>query len=238
MMRSPAPLAVFDLDGTLADTAPDLVATLNVILGREGLPALPLAEARNMIGHGARVMLERGLEAAGREVTPDRLDDLYRQFLVYYADHLCVGTRLFPGVVEALDALEADGFRFAVCTNKVEAHSVRLLEALGIADRFAAVCGRDTFPYVKPDPRHLILTIKKAGGTPAEAVMIGDSRTDIVTAQAAGIPVVALPFGYTDVPVQSLRPDMVIDHFDELPAAVARLIAASRAPLGAVASAV
>jgi phosphoglycolate phosphatase len=237
-MRSLAPLAVFDLDGTLADTAPDLVATLNVILGREELPALPLAEARSMIGHGARVMIERGLEAAGREVTPDRLDDLYRQFLVYYADHLCVETRLFPGVVEALDALEAEGFRFAVCTNKVEAHSVRLLEALGIADRFAAVCGRDTFPYVKPDPRHLILTIRKAGGTPAEAVMIGDSRTDIVTAQAAGIPVVAVPFGYTDLPVQSFRPDMVIDHFDELPRAVARLMAASRAPLGAVASAV
>ena len=237
-MRSLAPLAVFDLDGTLADTAPDLVATLNAILGRESLPALPLAEARHMIGHGARVMIERGLEAAGREVTPDRLDELYRQFLVHYAEHLCVETRLFPGVVEALDTLEAEGYRFAVCTNKVEAHSVKLLEALGIAHRFAAVCGRDTFPYVKPDPRHLILTIKKAGGTPAEAVMIGDSRTDIVTAQAAGIPVVAVPFGYTDVPVQSLRPDMVIEHFDELPAAIARLTAASRAPLGAVASAV
>ena len=237
-MRSLAPLAVFDLDGTLADTAPDLVATLNTILGRQGLPALPLAEARNMIGHGARVMIESALEAAGREVTPDRLDDLYRQFLVYYADNLCVETRLFPGVAEALDTLEAEGFRFAVCTNKVEAHSVRLLKALGLGHRFAAICGRDTFPYVKPDPRHLTLTIKKAGGTPAEAVMIGDSRTDIVTAQAAGIPVVAVPFGYTDAPVQSLRPDMVIEHFDELPAAVARLMAASRAPFGAVASAV
>jgi phosphoglycolate phosphatase len=237
-MRSLAPLAVFDLDGTLADTAPDLVATLNVILRREGLPALSLAEARNMIGHGARVMIERGLEAAGREVTPDRLDELYRGFLAHYAKHLCVETQLFPGVVEALDALEADGYRFAVCTNKVEAHSVRLLEALGIAHRFAAVCGRDTFPYVKPDPRHLILTVKKAGGTPAEAVMIGDSRTDIVTAQAAGIPVVAVPFGYTDVPMQSLRPDAVIHHFDELPRAVTRLIAANRAPFGTVASAV
>src|SRR5919112_3506106 len=115
-MPSPAPIAVFDLDGTLAETAPDLVATLNVILGREGLPALPLAEARNMIGHGARVMIARGLEAAGREVTPDRLDDLYRQFLVHYADHLCDESRLFPGVVAALDSLEAGGFRLAVCT--------------------------------------------------------------------------------------------------------------------------
>ena len=236
-MRSLAHLAVFDLDGTLADTAPDLAATLNVILRGEGLPALPLAEARQMIGHGARVMLERGLEAAGREVTPARLDELYRLFLVHYADHLCVETRLFPGVLGALDALEAEGFRFAVCTNKVEAHSVRLLRALGIGDRFAAICGRDSFPYVKPDPRHLTLTIKKAGGTPADAVMIGDSRTDIVTAQAAGIPVVAVPFGYTDVPVESLRPDMVISHFDELPAAIFGLLAPSRAPFGAVASA-
>src|SRR3712207_622675 len=121
---------------------------------------------------------------------------------------------LFP--YTTLFRSEADGFGFAVCTNKGEAHSVRLLEALGLAHRFAAICGRDTFPYVKPDPRHLILTIRKAGGTPAEAVMIGDSRTDIVTAQAAGVPVVAVPFGYTDVPVQSLRPDLVIDHFDEL----------------------
>ena len=229
-MRSPAPLVVFDLDGTLADTAPDLTATLNAILSGEGLPAVPLAEARQMIGHGARVMLERGIEAAGLEVTPDRLDELYRRFLVHYADHLCVQSELFPGVVEALDRLEEQGFRFAVCTNKVEAHSAKLLEALGIAHRFAAICGRDTFPYVKPDPRHLTLTIAKAGGHVDEAVMIGDSRTDIVTAQAAGVPVVAVPFGYTDVPVESLAPDLIIDHFDELPAAVSRVLATERAP--------
>jgi phosphoglycolate phosphatase len=228
-MRSPAPLAVFDLDGTLADTAPDLAATLNVILAREGLPALPLAEARTMIGHGARAMLERGLEGAGREVTPDRLDELYRQFLVHYADNLCIDTTLFPGVLKALDRLEAQGFRLAVCTNKVEAHSVKLLEALGIAHRFRAICGRDTFPYVKPDPRHLTLTIKKAGGLVSHAIMIGDSRTDIVTAQAAGVPVVAVPFGYTDVPVHSLKPDEVIEHFDELVDAVGRALRASRA---------
>lgn len=230
-MRNPAPLAVFDLDGTLADTAPDLVATLNIILGRQGVPPLPLADARHMIGHGARALIERGFEAAGREIVPERLDDLYRQFLAHYADHLCVNTRLFPGALEALDALEGDGFRLAVCTNKVEAHSVKLLETLGIAARFAAICGRDTFPFIKPDPRHLTLTVRKAGGSAAAAVMVGDSRTDIVTAQAAGIPVVAVTFGYTDVPVHGLRPDMVIDHFDELPGAVARVMAPGLAPL-------
>ncbi len=237
-MFSPAPLAVFDLDGTLADTAPDLAATLNVILRGEGLPAVPLAEARQMIGHGARVMIERGIEAAGREVTPARLDELYRLFLIHYAGHLCVETELFPGALEALDRLKAQGFRFAVCTNKIEAHSVKLLEALGIARHFAAICGRDTFPYVKPDPRHLTHTIRRAGGLASRAVMIGDSRTDIVTAQAAGVPVVAVPFGYTDVSVQSLGPDTVINHFDELPAAVARVMAITRTPRGRVASVV
>jgi phosphoglycolate phosphatase len=238
MRSSPAPIAVFDLDGTLADTAPDLIATLNAILAREGLPPLGLADGRNMIGHGARAMIERGLEAARREVTPDRLDELYRLFLAHYADHLCEQTTLFPGVVEALDALEADGFRFAVCTNKVEAHSVKLLQALGLAHRFRAICGRDTFPHIKPDPRHLTMTIAAAGGTPARAVMIGDSRTDIATAQAAGIPVVGVTFGYTDVPVRDLQPDMVIDDFDELPGLVARWMGASRESRPAVASAV
>ena len=238
MMRSPAPTAVFDLDGTLADTAPDLVATLNVVLDREGLPALPLAEARKMIGHGARALIERGLEAARREATPDHLDELYRFFLAHYADHLCVDTRLFPGVVEALDHLDAHGFLLAVCTNKVTSHSVKLLEALGVAHRFAVICGRDSFPYVKPDPRHLTLTIDAAGGSPGHAVMVGDSRTDIVTARTAKIPVVAVSFGYTDVPVRQLDPDLVIDHYEQLAAAVHRLVPSARSAPSAVASAV
>jgi phosphoglycolate phosphatase len=223
-MPSFQPTAVFDLDGTLADTAPDLAATLNVVLEREGLPALPLADARAMIGHGARAMIERGLEAAGREVTPQRLDELYHFFLAHYAENICVGTRLFAGVTEVLDRLEAEGFILAVCTNKVKAHSVKLLEALGLAHRFAAICGRDSFPYVKPDPRHLTLTIEKAGGAVRNAVMVGDSRTDIATAQAAGVPVVAVTFGYTDVPVQELRPDMVVEHFADVADAILDLL--------------
>lgn len=220
MQLGPSPVAVFDLDGTLADTARDLVATLNVILGREGLPAVPLEEARAMIGAGARVLLERGLARAGREVIPARLDALYRDFLVHYGDHICVETILFPGVVAALDDLQANGFRLAVCTNKIEAHSRALLAGLGIADRFAAICGRDTFPYFKPDPRHLTATVEQAGAHVAQAVMVGDSRTDIATAQAARIPVVAVSFGYTEVPVRELGPDRVIDRFAELPGAV------------------
>ncbi len=218
------PIAVFDLDGTLADTAGDLVGTLNVILSQEGLAPLPIGQARDMIGAGARALIARGFEAAGRDLAPTYLDELFRQFMVHYGENICVRTRLYPGVPEALDRLEAAGFVLAVCTNKMEEHSVKLLSELGIGHRFAANCGRDTFAYFKPDPRHLTMTIERAGGNPARAVMVGDSRTDIVTARNARIPVVAVPFGYTDIPVQDLGPDMVIDHFDELFAAVEAIL--------------
>ena len=218
------PIAVFDLDGTLADTAADLVGTLNVILAQEGLAPLPVSQARGMIGAGARALIERGFEAAGKELAPSHLDELYRQFMVHYGENICVETQLFPGAREALDRLEAAGFILAVCTNKVEEHSVKLLDALGIGHLFAANCGRDTFPYFKPDPRHLTLTIQRAGGHPGRAVMVGDSRTDIVTAQNASIPVIAVPLGYTEVPVQDLGPDLVIDHFDALFEAVENLM--------------
>ncbi|MBM6583943.1 phosphoglycolate phosphatase [Microvirga sp. BT689] len=219
-----SPIAVFDLDGTLADTAGDLVGTLNVILRREGLSPLPVEKARDMIGAGARALIQRGFEAAGKELTPAYLDELFRQFMVHYGENIRVETRLYPGVASALDRLEQAGFILAVCTNKVEEHSVKLLHELGVGHRFAANCGRDTFPYFKPDPRHLTLTIERAGGSPARAVMIGDSRTDIVTARNAGIPVVAVPFGYTDVPVRDLGPDLVINHFDELFSGIQRLM--------------
>jgi len=214
------PIAVFDLDGTLADTAGDLVTTLNVILRSEGLSPLPVERARDMIGAGARALIERGFEAAGKELAPAHLDELFRQFMVHYGENICVDTQLYPGVLDALDRLEDAGFILAVCTNKVEEHSVKLLDELGVGHRFAANCGRNTFPYFKPDPRHLTLTIERAGGNSARAVMVGDSKTDIVTAQNAGIPVIAVPFGYTEVPVQELGPDLVIDHFDELFAAI------------------
>ncbi|WP_112663062.1 phosphoglycolate phosphatase [Microvirga flavescens] len=210
------PIAVFDLDGTLADTAGDLIATLNVVLAREGLAPLPLEKARDMIGAGARALIERGFAAAGREVPPERLEELFSLFMVHYGENIRVRTELFPGVKRALLDLEKAGFVLAICTNKVEEHSVKLVEALGVSRRFAANCGRDTFPFFKPDPRHLLMTIERAGGDPRQAVMIGDSKTDIETAKAANIPSIAVPFGYTDVPVEKLGPDIVIDHFDDL----------------------
>ncbi|TXN60998.1 phosphoglycolate phosphatase [Methylobacterium sp. WL6] len=219
-------IAVFDLDGTLAETAGDLVGTLNVLLVREGLPELALEEARDLIGAGAKALIRRGFEAAGRELTPERHEALFGDFLEHYGAHLCERSHLYPGVVEALDRLEAEGFRLAVCTNKVEGLAVDLLDQLGIGGRFAAICGRATFPYSKPDPRHITLTIARAGGDRERAVMVGDSRADIDAAKAAGIPVVAVTFGYTDTPVDQLGPDRVISHFSDLPGAVAELMSA------------
>jgi phosphoglycolate phosphatase len=224
MSASRHPVAVFDLDGTLADTIYDLIATLNVVLASEGLPALSLDEGRSLVGAGARALIERGLSVAGRSVTSERLDQLHQSFLEHYGRNLCVESRLFPGVVAALDRLEEAGFVLAVCTNKYERHSIDLLEGLGIAARFRAICGRDSFPHAKPDPRHLLLTVERAGGDPARAVMVGDSVTDIVTAKAARIPVVAVTFGYTDRPVQELDPDILIDHYDQLFDAVEAVI--------------
>jgi phosphoglycolate phosphatase len=224
-MRAP-PIAVFDLDGTLADTAHDLVATLNVVLGQEGVPALPVEKAGDMISAGGRGLLQRGFEAAGLEPAPALIEDMYRRFLAYYGENLCVATRLYPGALDALDRLEADGWRLAICTNKMEAHSLKLLAALGVLDRFATVCGRDTFPWFKPDPRHLTMTIERAGGDTRRAIMVGDSYSDVAAAKAAGIPVVAVSFGYPDRPIREHGPDLVIDHFDELFPAVQSLVAA------------
>lgn len=212
----PHPIVVFDLDGTLADTAGDLVATLNIVLGEEKLAPLPLAQARDMIGAGAKALLARGFAAAGRPLDAAYHDRLFHRFLEIYEAHLADTSVLFPGVRESLDRLAGSGCKLAVCTNKIESHSVMLLEALSVADRFAAICGRDTFDFYKPDPRHLTETIARAGGDAARAVMVGDSRTDIDTAKAAGIPVIAVPFGYTDAPVDTLGPDKVITHFNSL----------------------
>lgn len=218
------PLVVFDLDGTLADTAADLIAILNELLSEADMPTMPVSEAGSLIGAGARALISRGFAHGGAELAPERLETLFQDFLERYAAEICTQTRLYPGVVAALDRLEADGYAFAVCTNKPERHSLLLLDALGVTHRFGAICGRDTFPFFKPDPRHLTLTIERAGGALERSVMIGDSLTDIATAKAAGVPVIAVPFGYTDRPVAELGPDVLIDHFDELAEAVARVM--------------
>jgi phosphoglycolate phosphatase len=218
---------VFDLDGTLIDTAPDLIDTLNIVFAREGLPPVPYETARTLIGGGARAMIVRGLEAEGRTVVPAELDRLFQDFLAHYSEHIADRSRPFPGLTDALDALAANGSRLAVCTNKLEYLSVLLLKQLGLAHRFAVICGQDTFGVQKPDPEVLRRTIAAAGGTLRNATMIGDSLTDIRTARAAGVPVIAVDFGYTDRPVSEFGPDRIISRFADLPSAVAELFAAN-----------
>jgi phosphoglycolate phosphatase len=214
---------VFDLDGTLIDTAPDLVDTLNVLFAREGLPPVPYETARNLIGGGARMMIARGIEAEGRTVEPATLERMFADFIAHYSEHVADRSRPFPGLGDALDELAAAGFRFAVCTNKLERLSLRLLDALKLTHRFAAICGQDTFGVQKPDPEVLRRTIAAAGGSPQRAIMIGDSHTDIRTARAANVPVIAVDFGYSERPVSELGPDRIISHFAQLPAAVSAI---------------
>jgi phosphoglycolate phosphatase len=217
---------VFDLDGTLIDTAPDLIDTLNVVFAREGLPPVPYQTARNLIGGGARAMIARGIEAEGRVLDPPKIEKMFNDFIAYYSAHVADRSQAFPGLIDALDTLAATGYRFAVCTNKLERLSVLLLEKLKLADRFAAICGQDTFGIQKPDPEILHRTIAAAGGKPRRAIMIGDSQTDIRTARAAGVPVIAVDFGYSESPVSEFGPDQIISHFGQLPAAIAAIFSA------------
>jgi phosphoglycolate phosphatase len=216
-------LIVFDLDGTLIDTAPDLVDTLNVILAREGFAPVPFAEARAMIGGGARRLLERGLARDDVRPTADEVERLFKDFLAYYVDHMADRSRPFPGLEAALDELARQGHQFAVCTNKLEALSAQLLKTLNLAQRFAAICGQDTFGTLKPNPDILRRTIDRAGGDIRQALVVGDSMTDVATARAAGIPVIAVDFGYADRPASALGADAVVASFAALPPVVAEL---------------
>lgn len=222
----PAPTLVFDLDGTLIDTAPDLIDTLNVVFAREGLPPVAYDTARNLIGGGARAMIARGIEAEGRVLEPPKLEQMFDDFIAHYTAHVADRSQPFPGLIAALDHLAAGGYRFAVCTNKLERLSVLLLETLKLAGRFEAICGQDTFGIQKPDPEILRRTISAAGGSPQRAIMIGDSLTDIRTARAAGVPIIAVDFGYSEKPVSEFGPDRIISHFEQLPAAIAAIFSA------------
>ena len=216
---------VFDLDGTLIDTAPDLIDTLNLILARQGLPAMPFEAARRLIGGGARGMLERALIEEGQPAAKAEMDRLFAAFIEHYAAHIADRSRPFPQLEAALDRLAADGHRLAVCTNKLEWLSRLLLKTLNLTPYFAAICGQDTFGVMKPNPEILRQTILRAGGEPAHAIMIGDSGTDVRTARAAQVPVIAVDFGYSEVPIATLQPDRIISSYGDLPTAIAGVVA-------------
>jgi phosphoglycolate phosphatase len=222
MSAFPFDVVAFDLDGTLADTAPDLAEALNHALAALGRPAVPPASVRHLIGHGARAMLRQGLAVSG-EAPEELVEQGYLILIEHYAAHICVGTRIFPGIEEALADIERAGAALAVCTNKQEALTSKLLAALGWSHRFAAIVGGDTLRVRKPDPAPLLEAIARAGG--GRAVLVGDSIVDADTARSAGIPFVAVSFGFSDRPVEALGADAVIHHYGELIGALERLAA-------------
>ncbi|MHB8529214.1 MAG: phosphoglycolate phosphatase [Caulobacteraceae bacterium] len=221
MRSQPPPLAgasvIFDLDGTLVDTAADLVGTLNSLLAEEGVAPLPLAQARPMIGRGARVLIARGYAAAGLVVDETRAPALLERFIAAYRERIAVESVAFEGAGAALGQLAAAGARLAVCTNKPTGLSLDLLAKLDLLAYFTAVVGPEFTPAPKPDPRHLLAAIARTAGRADRAVMVGDSAADAAAARAAGTALVLTSFGYSETPAADLAPDALLDKFADLP---------------------
>lgn len=222
------PVVVFDLDGTLFDTGPDLLRTLNQVLAEVGQPAVAHAEVAALYGSGAGALLRRAFELARVDSDDGRLPGLVERFVGLYAEDIARSSRPYPGLAAALDRLAARGAALAVCTNKREALARRLLAETGFAGYFQAVVGGDSLPEAKPRPEPLVAAVARAGGLASAAVMVGDSATDVATARAAGIPVIAVDFGFCDAPAGALGADAVISHYDALDAALAAVHPAFR----------
>jgi phosphoglycolate phosphatase len=214
---------LFDLDGTLVDTAPDLAAATDYALGRAGRPAIGLDAVRHMVGDGARALLEKGFRASGSMPAPDQFEIAFKDFMHHYGRHLADTSRPFPGVVTCLAALAEQDYALAVCTNKPEALSRSLLDQLGLSNFFGAVVGGDSLTMRKPDPGHIHGTLERLGPAFDWAAMVGDSANDVNAAKAAGLPCVVVSFGYTQIAPRDLGGDRLIDHFADLPEALVAL---------------
>ncbi len=211
---------VFDLDGTLVDSIRDLVPALNHSTALEGLPPVSTDDVGHVVGLGAVKMLELIFKLNNHTVSKSRQKELFARFLDYYEENISENTIFFDGTLKALDVLAAEGWILAICTNKYERFARKLLGEMGELERFPVITGGDTFSVKKPDPGHILKTIEFAGGDPSKSIMVGDSINDIAAAQAASVPTIAVDFGYTDIPVQDMKPNAIISHFDELPKAV------------------
>ncbi len=221
--RGLAPCSLlFDLDGTLVDSAPDLAGALNRLRAEQGLAALAIAQVKGMVGDGVAKLVERGLPPSHRAAPGDH-EGLVNRFLEIYEARLTAETRPFPGVVETLEELAAAGRRLGVCTNKPEAASREILANLGLERFFATVGGGDSFAERKPAAGHLLATLARMGAVADSAVMVGDSPNDVLSARNAGLPVVVVAYGYSRVPPAELGADALIERFADLPAALAAL---------------
>ena len=221
VLSSPVDTLVFDLDGTLIDSAPDLANALNQVLGAAGRPSLTVEQVASMVGDGIAVLVERGFTATGG--VPDDLPVAVERFRAAYTHVASDRTIMYPGVLDTLTLLRNDGYRMAVCTNKPIAATNIVLRALDLKQFFDAVAGGDTFPTRKPDPGHVTGTLNMLGSSPEQSIMVGDSTTDVDAAKGAGLPVVAVSYGYRRAPADQLGADLVIDTFDAVPDAIARL---------------
>jgi phosphoglycolate phosphatase len=215
----------FDLDGTLVETAPDLVGALNVVLVEQGMAPAPMTAVRQLVGHGVRGLLTRAYAMAGLTITETRIDELRPRFIEIYRARIAEESRPYPGCLESLADLRARGAKLAVCTNKPEGLARLLLDELDMTLLFDAIIGGDTLPVQKPDPAPLLAAVARAGGDPARAIMVGDASPDVGAAQAAGMPCVLFSFGYNDLPVGDLGGDVVIDRYGELTATISDLAA-------------
>jgi len=211
----PVDALIFDLDGTLVDTAPDLWAATNHVMKTLKRRPVTLEEVRSFVGHGARALIARGCAATGDPVDERTIESLYQEFVIYYAANIAEASKPYPGLIPFLDRVRASGIVMGICTNKLESLSVQLIHALGLSQYFGAIVGPDTIGIAKPDPRPFQETLRRMGKPDARAVMFGDSETDIKTAQNAGVPVVAVSFGYTHQHVSHFNPTAIIDHYDE-----------------------
>lgn len=210
----------FDLDGTLVDSAPDLIGTLNRMLVEEGLPPVPMESASTLIGSGARALLVHGFEAAGAPVERAKSDELFERFLVDYAAHIADGSQPFEGVVETLERLSERGAILVVATNKRSDLSELLLGKLDLTRHFAAIVGPDRVSARKPSGAHLKEAVAIAGGDPERAIMVGDASPDADAAKDAGMPCILTTFGFTPTPVEDLGGDVLIDAFEDVEEAI------------------
>jgi phosphoglycolate phosphatase len=214
---------IFDLDGTLIDSAPDLARALNRLLDELGRPPLPLAVVRKLIGDGAPELVRRALDAAGAVVEPAAMPELFERYRAFYLATATVETRAYPNVSETLAVLGAAGYRMAVCTNKFQTPTLKILDALDLSRHFDGVIGGDIVPARKPDPGHLIAALASMEASPEEALMIGDGANDVAAARSLGIPIILLESGYGEIPMAQLGGDMLLADFGEIPEALRRI---------------